>query len=68
MTKSAKVKAIYETLIKSGNTLVDLRDLDVVISKMLIEGAEFKIENTTAIGIRSVTMTKLPVKFSYNPV
>lgn len=64
-----KTKRIYDVLVKNGKTLVDVRDLNSVLSKMLKEGAEFKVENTTAEGIFTVTMTRIPVNmFSYNPV
>ena len=71
-----KSRNIYNELLKTGVQLVDVRELNKLCSKMIAEGAEFKLEKTTSVGIWTVIMTKKPdvghykMEFimNYNPV
>lgn len=65
----SKSKRIYQAILANGQMLVDCRDLNDVMQRMLRDNVSFKVDATQSIGIWTVTATKVPVdKLRYNPV
>lgn len=70
MMESKKSKLVYNAILANGQMLVDIRDIEDVISRMLKNNVSFKVDETESIGIYKVVATKVPISKlpSYNPV
>lgn len=56
-----RTKTIYKAILANGKMLVDFRDLNDVLNRMIKDSVSFKVDGTESIGIYSVTATKVPV-------